>query len=328
VLLVLLAAALGGAEAWARARYPAESLLPVPEMPFLQDDPVLLWRLRPGVAMPTSPGGPLMHTDALGLRDAEITPKAGRVRIVAVGESTTWGFGVGDAETYPEVLQIRVDPGGTRVDVVNAGQPAWSIWQTWRWLATEGDTLEPDVLVAYHLQNDLLPRGASNRRDVFRVALTDRQLSEARAPFAPVVRVLGQSRLQALAWRHWLAPRVVEGVAGAVEKDVVRVPEADRRLAWEGIRGWCAERGVRLMVVHPLYAGPAARRDALLAEVGAAPETLYVDLPAEKARQGLGERIDGTPMYQSDDAHPTAAGQRWIGGVLADALVPVLAGPS
>lgn len=317
VLLLLLAAALGGAEAWARARYPAEALLPVPEMPFLVDDPVLLWRLRPDHSAATVPGGPVMHTNAQGFRDGPVGPKAGRTRLLSLGESSTWGFGVGDGQTYSDVLEGRL---GAGFDVLNAGQPAWSIWQTWRFVGTEAAALEPDVLLVYHLNNDRLPRGASNRRDPFHVALTDRQLTEAREPLAPVVRVLSASRLQALLWQRWLAPRLVSGAA-SVARDVVRVPPADREAAWAGLVGWCAGHGVRLVVIHPVYGGPNAQRDSLLPRVAGEAGATYVDLPAIKARAGQKD------FFMVDDTHPTVEGHRWIGEALAAALAPVLGAP-
>ena len=47
---------------------------------------------------------------------------------MTLGCSTTFGWGVADSETYPERLQFYlVDAGYTMVEVVNGGQPGYTL---------------------------------------------------------------------------------------------------------------------------------------------------------------------------------------------------------
>src|SRR2546426_7316948 len=67
-----------------------------------------------------------VRINSLGFRDREVVlPKPAEVfRILAVGDSVTFGFGVDLAETYVKQLEGRLTPlagGGRRVEVVNAG---------------------------------------------------------------------------------------------------------------------------------------------------------------------------------------------------------------
>lgn len=316
VLLGLLAAMLAGAEAYARSRWTEEDVLPVPDMPFLQDDPLLLWRMRPDLDMPLW-GGVHLRTNHEGLRAAERSDKAGRTRILSLGESTAWGHSVRAEDTYAGKLQARLTADGLAVDVVNAGQPAWSVWQSARFLETEGADWAPDVVLVYHLQNDIQTRGASNPRDPFRVALTDRQLSEARAPFAAVSRLLAASRLRAVLWKEVLAPRLTPPVAGA-SRDTVRVPDADRTLAFDHITAWCAEHHARLVLVQPVYGIPHRVTDRFVPAYAVAHDLPLVDLPTEKSKQGKAD------FFMVDDTHPTAEGHAWIAEQLEAALLPLL----
>lgn len=304
-LLLLLAAA----EGMARLRWSESQLLLVPSMPFLQDDPILLWRLRPNLNLQVWPGEPL-RTNRLGIRDEELGPKKADVpRILSLGESTTWGHGVRAAESYTELL-----PGLMKrpVEAINAGTPAWSIWQSAQYLQREGMALQPDMVLVYHLANDFLPRGASNPRDPFRVTLTDRQLSDARRPLAPVLSLLSASRLRQGLWSLWLAPAMAG--KGAAGRDVVRVPEADRREAIQNMIQLCEEQGTILVLIKPIYAKTRYADDRLLDSfANRSHNVLFANLPRWKSEQGLPD--DG--LFQPDDTHPTPAGHRWIAEQLA-----------
>lgn len=92
------------------------------------------------------------HTDARGLR-AESTRTEGRV-VVAVGDSTTFGVGVADGESWPAALERRL---ATSWRVVNAGVPGRNTAQEVRWFGQEARSLHPDVAVLAFYINDLAP---------------------------------------------------------------------------------------------------------------------------------------------------------------------------
>ena len=105
-------------------------------------------------------GGTPFHTNALGLRDTEVTDD-GRQRILAIGDSCTFGWGVEQDEAYPEVLQQRLDrgPQGGRYRVINAGVPGYTSYHGRLYLAERGVALKPTVVVAGYGFNDLVPAG-------------------------------------------------------------------------------------------------------------------------------------------------------------------------
>jgi hypothetical protein len=66
-----------------------------------------------------------LSTSSQRLRNAEVGPKPpGVVRIVALGDSVTHGWGVARNESYPAQLEIYLRAAGHKVEVINAGVPA------------------------------------------------------------------------------------------------------------------------------------------------------------------------------------------------------------
>ena len=97
--------------------------------------------------------------NALGLRgDLPATPKpAGSLRVLAVGDSTTFGWGVNDGETYGAELQrllAEADP-ERAVSVVNAGVSAYNLKQSAGLLRRLAPALDPDVVLVGLFWNDL-----------------------------------------------------------------------------------------------------------------------------------------------------------------------------
>ena len=101
--------------------------------------------------------------NSLGYRGDEITvPKPdGVFRIVAMGGSTTYGEFIEDNDlTYPAQLEqvLREDYGYENVEVVNAGVPAYTSWESLVSLQFRVLDLEPDLIIIYHAINDINPR--------------------------------------------------------------------------------------------------------------------------------------------------------------------------
>ncbi len=70
-------------------------------------------------------------TNSLGLRGPEPGPRSEKFRIAVLGDSHTFGSGLGDDETLPARLEVELNAltGGDRFEVINAGSPAHSTVQ-------------------------------------------------------------------------------------------------------------------------------------------------------------------------------------------------------
>ena len=133
-------------------------------------DPELFFRLTPDLDVAET-GNPRifdLQTNALGLRGGEIArPKPpGTYRVLAVGDSCTFGSGAGSADTYPAQLErqlgtLRPDLG---FEVLNAGVPGFTSYQALRYLEIEGFDLQPDAVLFGTGVNDASPARAGGKR--------------------------------------------------------------------------------------------------------------------------------------------------------------------
>ena len=97
-----------------------------------------------------------VSTNSDGLRTSIEMPDSKKtLRIMTLGCSTTFGWGVADSETYPARLQhYLTEAGYGNVEVVNAGQPGYTSFQgTWLWDALLEDYQPDVVLVGYIVQD-------------------------------------------------------------------------------------------------------------------------------------------------------------------------------
>lgn len=119
-------------------------------------DPDLGWRMKPGVEKVGrwwSASEPA-RINARGWRDCEfeLERSPGRRRVLALGDSFTFGVAVDHGQRFSELLE-REDPG---LEVLNLGANAFGTDQELRLLEVEGLRYAPDlVLLTVFLGNDL-----------------------------------------------------------------------------------------------------------------------------------------------------------------------------
>ena len=97
-----------------------------------------------------------VSTNSDGLRTSiEVMDPKKTLRVMTLGCSTTFGWGVSDADTYPSRLQYYLTEAGYgNVEVVNAGQPGYTSFQgDWLWDSLLDDYKPDVVLVGYIVQD-------------------------------------------------------------------------------------------------------------------------------------------------------------------------------
>jgi GDSL-like Lipase/Acylhydrolase family len=98
-----------------------------------------------------------VRLDALGLRSPEIGPRRpGELRVLCLGDSITFGYGVAAEETWPDVLRERLaERLGRPVVSGNAAVPGYGTVEQARCLRRIGPAFDPDVVLAtIYLGND------------------------------------------------------------------------------------------------------------------------------------------------------------------------------
>lgn len=118
-----------------------------------QPDPPRRYRIAPGFRGSISNQVEYdteVSTNSLGLRGPEAGPKRG-LRVLALGDSFTFGVGAEQEETWPARLAKILG-----AEVLNAGAPGFGVPDAVAWYERYGVKLDPDVVVlAVFLANDL-----------------------------------------------------------------------------------------------------------------------------------------------------------------------------
>ena len=258
-------------------------------------DPLLAIDLRPGadlafegvtIRIPPS----RIRISRQGLRaDREYpVPKPRGVRrLLCLGDSTTFGWGVEVQDTFCRRLQEALPPGW---ETVNLGIPSFNTTQEVRRLERFGLTFQPDIVVLLFDDNDLEPPHDQGDPDSGMAWLVDH---------SALVR-----------WIHFrLARSRNEGGdsdAGDARSSWDGVAEAKKALSRLAALG--KERGFRTLVVLP----DPQRLEAIAAHVKA------LGFPSAEWRDVLD--ADPAGLTIPEDRHPNAEGHRRLAARLLAAL--------
>ena len=160
--LALVAAACGlallCAEGLVRVLRPQSVLLVSPGL--YAPDPPYRYRLAPDFRGTITDRVEFTTTVAMnhdGLRGPELGPKRpGVLRILALGDSFTFGVGVAAEQAWPAVAAADLARGGAGAEALNAGAPGYGAPDELGWLEAHGLGLDPDlVLLGVFVGNDL-----------------------------------------------------------------------------------------------------------------------------------------------------------------------------
>jgi lysophospholipase L1-like esterase len=114
-------------------------------------NPTLLWEL--------DPSHPMINADGFRGREYDLE-RSDAIRIVALGDSVTFGRGMPLESTYAKVLEDRLnreERGALRYEVLNLGVGGYNSRQQLEFYKTKGRKYEPDLLVIGFVLNDATP---------------------------------------------------------------------------------------------------------------------------------------------------------------------------
>ena len=317
-------------------------------------DPWFGWTNRPGATGPIRAVGQydaFARINSRGLRDREIDPARakGRLRVLCLGDSFTWGQGVGDDETYPKLLEREL----TGAEAINAGVSAWGTAQELLWLEREGFGYSPDVVTIGFYLNDFADNASDSmfgyRRPVY--TLEDGRLLLKSVPIpmprkGPLVEPCEPSlgshlltpRLLLAGWqwldRGFLRAADLTPIQHARLRGAAPHPppaEAETGAILDEARRVCEARGVRFLVlaipsvcqVRPSSPVPCRVQDdmtyAALIRLCAAAGIDVVE-PLDELRAA---EARGLPVFPPSAFHWNVAGHRIAARLLARRLAAV-----
>ena len=106
--------------------------------------------------------------NSLGLRGEEIvSDRQESMRVVCLGGSTTYGSGIPYKDTFPKLLQDKLDLycGKNYYEIINAGQPGFNLEHIINMTKREVLPLNPDVVILMSVINNFIVPGISNADD-------------------------------------------------------------------------------------------------------------------------------------------------------------------
>jgi hypothetical protein len=130
------------------------------EGPFrVPDDALVAYTLKTKSTLTYTEGKVSMRlvTDELGLRARPgAPPAADALRILVLGDSVAFGFGLDDADTLAAQLEkLLTAPLGGRVACYTVAVPSWNARNAWRFLLDHLASLRPDIVLYLPVDNDL-----------------------------------------------------------------------------------------------------------------------------------------------------------------------------
>jgi len=308
-----------------------------------QADPEIRYRLAANQRGWIDDG--FVTTNSLGFRGPEIAvPKpSGRFRIVAIGDSVTFGWGVNDADTFCAQLEhrLRERAPAQDLDVVNLAVGGYNTRQEVALLARHVARLQPDLVLVGFYSNDVAEAfddkdsmASSGPAPVATGGDGERVLHLNPAPSSWVDAQMRRSRAVYTIGRvvNRLAHKGEWGRSGfSMELDLLAGRDSpELAAAWEGVgkqfgalRSIATARhfGVAVVVLPPreqvLGAYPQSRYQTTARSLAEPLGFLVIDpLPALSHVATNG----GTLFIPYDRNHPSAAGHRLLAQTIADAL--------
>ncbi|MFH1460664.1 MAG: GDSL-type esterase/lipase family protein [Candidatus Omnitrophota bacterium] len=153
------------------------------------EDQVLFWKQRKNLN--TIFQGKKLKTNSLGLRNAEIIdPKPQEtLRIICLGASSTFGWGVGQESMYSKKLEELLNAKGINAEVINAGVIGYTTFQGKEMFKKELFKYKPDLITIAYILNDV------DRYRFFRnEGLSDSELELAPSKFIIIKNMFYRSR--------------------------------------------------------------------------------------------------------------------------------------
>ena len=295
----------------------------------LQPDPELLFRSRTGQWRSERVQ---VQVNEHGMRGGAIPPRGKASRVVYLGDSSVFGWGVQRDEAFPWATGRRLSQQRRPVVTLNAGTPGYSSAQSRFQLDKLGPMLEPDVVVIATLWSDMMRTGWRDRElfERFGSAEHARQLRAHETLAVSSLFVLLRARLLSLRPvpqdQYVLWDTVIGGEGGT---GATRATVADHRANLEAMAHTAAALGATPVFLvlpanrlgeHPPDSVLAPYQDnfRIVSEAHGAP---WVDMDARWKDKDPAEL--GTLFM--DRVHPSARGHADISEALAPVVAEVLA---
>ncbi|MGL4295539.1 MAG: SGNH/GDSL hydrolase family protein [Aestuariivirga sp.] len=257
---------------------------------------------RSGVYM-----GVPVSINSAGMRDREfeVQKPDGTTRILMLGDSLTFGWGVEDQDTPSKMLEKRLNdnPAGRRYEVINTGVGNTNTSMQVIAFMKKWSVYKPDVIVLNFFINDAEP--TPQRRDS---TLLER--SAAAVYIFAAVDKLKRQYLGKSDWKEYYANLYDETASGWTLN----------KSALEELISYSKQNNIRLLIasypeLHELDPYPFEKVTSALRSIAAAGGVPFVDL-----LPGVAQLVPDSLWVSPTDAHPNRIANEVFSREIADAL--------
>jgi lysophospholipase L1-like esterase len=315
-----------------------------PNIFFIRHDPLLGWANREGAGGRYSPGPAIPETgiriNALGFRGQLPAPgKPARHRILFLGDSNTFGYGVEEEQRYSNLIASL---SANRFEQVNLGVFAYGPDQEALLLEKQGLAFQPATIIlgisAGDLSDIMYSINGGAAKPYFRL-FGDRLMvqNEPVPDNAPYLKTGSVTKLNRALYEHVHLYRLLlfrKVFSSVYMQGVASVAEMDENEAFNvmvalisGMNQICRENNIRfiaLLIPHGIWLEGMKRGEGvpgyypLLKKRLSADGVLYLDSTQallDAARRGE------KPFFDKDPIHLTALGNRLIAEILLPRLM-------
>ena len=291
-----------------------------------QYDADLGWSHRPGLRIEDMYGEKARFTTNTrafrATEDFDQPVPPGRYRLVALGDSFTMGYGVGDESTYPAQMQAQCPV----LQTVNMGQGGYGLDQDYLWYKRDGVKLDANVLLVAVIAQDFFRMAGDNFIGYGKPVLRPKDGALA-VENVPVPSTWGSrtplrrareflDTLALMRTGRWLAGHVTapppEQFYGAVSAEVMTAAT----LALDDLARLSKQRGQHLVVaylpVSDLLAKEPTAEAAWLEAYSKRSGVVFVNLATEFARRAPAE----ISRLFRPDYHYSEEGNRFVAATL------------
>lgn len=277
------------------------------ELPFMEPDPEVFWKPVPGYS--GQMWGGLVRIDASGLRETLGLPAASSKRIMCFGDSITFGFGVGNEDTYPAALAALLEPVG--IEVRNAGVTGYTSYQALRWLRRQLRSQSIDDVTLLIGWNDSTPRPITDTEFAARLAYSTSSGDQ-------MLRRLAIYRLLKATWLR----RGLEANGEETQRPTPRVPLEDYARNLEMFANEARAAGARphfIALPRRLIQGELPKPTPYAEALAAVAQRLSVPLYDVGALSDSTTHIasSGNASYFIDSLHLSPEGNRHMASMVA-----------
>lgn len=258
-----------------------------------------------------------------GLRSPEfpVDKPEGERRILFLGDSVVFGWGVAQDSIFPALVQDRLRRELPEWTVISAGVGSWNTRNEYEWLRLRGIEYDPDVIVLVIVPNDVEPKLSGRTRvdkDILKKVL-EHNLPQGALGWVRLKTVRAATRVSytAATARHILRARSgVSPLEGMYDAD--SPAWADARDALDGIVTLCREHDVDLVVYLWGDGSTPLSRKFLDAFAGALGAHGY-------AAHAFPPRLFD-PRYRNSrvDSHANATGHALMADAFLETLLPLV----